>query len=1050
MHKTPIQILAVSVYIPCRGEANRQVAKQCLTAFLREKASRPTWTRVVIGGDFNMNEGELAVLLSQSKSGIEVLPNPLMKTRWSWTTNWSSIDHIAAKGFRERPFVWPIQHYDISDHFPVYVKIKFEKTFIPERKSIISRAKVKDVRPIFVADEKWNAVTEKTDSNLSTLAKAFIDSVWEVANGCNVTSKPHPKEWRVYISKETRTLIAKRRNVFKHRKDPDFDRTVYDKLMMRVQKSKKKDACEARTRKTHAIAKMVVENRYKDLFLEIRSSTGDGVSDKPVLDESTGSVIHDKKGKEELWARYFGDLASDKTGHSRDPNFWIDKFPIKHNVYPECNSPLYYEELWGALKSTPWGKAPGLDGIPADVLKVIAMEEEPVSAAAKALWKTVSSIWNKAEIPNEINVGEVVPIPKKTMSVVTMSDTRGIVLLPSLTKVIAKIAARRINCIAEEHGLLAKEQAGFRTLEECTAQVASLYEVVKRRSIRGQPTYLAFIDYAKAYDKVPHKALLRKLECIGIGGHLLDVIRSLYKDPRMCVRVGSSTSPIVNYHCGVRQGCPVSPILFDLFINDLLLGMEGVTIPGVDSTISGLLFADDAVILAESESALRRNLKILSSWSEKHEMSVNASKCGIMAISTTEQIEAGGPESILLNKKAKREPNEPESFEIMGNEVPIITEYVYLGIRFTPDLCLNSMMKHCESKGKKAFGAMYYLLSRKDMPVFVKTLALKVKLQAILTYGAEVWGMSTARCKGIQRIMNAACRIIVGGGKNASMDRIRSELGVKSVANIAAVKRARAVAKWPGCKTWISTLSNSHFRSREWTWVSGNIKWLKRYAGWEIGRALTTTIIDDVFASREVESRTKIGTWAAEYRLSTKPVWIKLGSLYPELQRGCLGIGRMRSGTFNFVRNLVNKRILGNQYRSFCPFCNNSDEETIEHLFFYCQRWEEYRGHYFPWWSTGASQYIKKINSMSMVLQALLRILLGEEAGSDELVCLYTNFGNSAIIEQSSTDSFVVPAARFLQRIIPLREGIIRRIISVDRRVSWSQSSMSTAELVAP
>ncbi|KKO75597.1 hypothetical protein AAJ76_1700065106, partial [Vairimorpha ceranae] len=77
------------------------------------------------------------------------------------------------------------------------------------------------------------------------------------------------------------------------------------------------------------------------------------------------------------------------------------------------------------------------------------MEEEPESKAAQALWITVRAIWNEAVIPREINVGEVVPIPKKVMSVVNMGDTRGIALLPSLTKVVAKIAANRISQIAE-------------------------------------------------------------------------------------------------------------------------------------------------------------------------------------------------------------------------------------------------------------------------------------------------------------------------------------------------------------------------------------------------------------------------------------------------------------------------------------------------------------------------------------------------------------------------------------------------------------------------
>jgi hypothetical protein len=87
----------------------------------------------------------------------------------------------------------------------------------------------------------------------------------------------------------------------------------------------------------------------------------------------------------------------------------------------------------------------------------------------------------------------------------------------------------------------------------------------------------------------------------------------------------------------------------------------------------------------------------------------------------------------------------------MGKSVPIVNEYVYLGVRFTPDLFLISMMKHCESTGRKALGAMYYLLTNKTMPVFVKSLAIKAKQQPIITYGAEVLGVSTNRCKGIQK-----------------------------------------------------------------------------------------------------------------------------------------------------------------------------------------------------------------------------------------------------------------------------------------------------------
>ncbi|KAK6090308.1 hypothetical protein P3W45_000665 [Vairimorpha bombi] len=495
-----------------------------------------------------------------------------------------------------------------------------------------------------VHDEKWNAVMRKTDGSLSILADAFINSVVH-AN----------KTWKVNVSRETQ---------YKNRR-----------------------------KKTQAIAKIVEEGRYKDLWMEINKCESNGLSDKPVLDESKGTVVHDKKGKEKLWAKHFG-----------------------------------------------------LDGVPVDVLKVIAMEE--------------CLVFPDAQAPGGAFTEE-----------------------------------------GDDHKnrLLTKEQGTLGSWR-CTAQVAILYEIAKRRSIRDQATFIAFIDCSKAYDKIPQGALLRKLKSIGITGHLLKVIKLLYEDPRMCIRVGSSLSPVFNYHCEVQQ------------------------VSGVDNTINGLMFADDAIILAGSKG-------------EKHEMCVNASKCAIIEINSDRDLPFNTERDEIIPKRSRRDIDDPSPYLVMGKSVPI----------------------HCESKERKALGAMYYLLTSKNMPVFVKSLAIKAKQQPIVTYGDEVWGMSTNRCKDI--ITNEACRLVL-------------MLGIASMANIATVKRARAVARWPGCKTWITDLSSSTFVSRQWTWVNENIKCLKRYAGWNPGQAMTKEFIDKVFSLREQDNKTKIGAWAEEYELIAKPFWI--------------------------------------------------------------------------------------------------------------------------------------------------------------------------------
>ncbi|OMJ16027.1 Retrovirus-related Pol polyprotein from type-2 retrotransposable element R2DM [Smittium culicis] len=129
--------------------------------------------------------------------------------------------------------------------------------------------------------------------------------------------------------------------------------------------------------------------------------------------------------------------------------------------------------------------------------------------------------------------------------------------------------------------------------------------------------------------------LLHKLRSVGIGGKLLDMIKGMYDAPKIAVRVENEVSNPTEYLCGVLQGCPASPILFDFYINDIFKSVSGVRVrvPWFTSRIPGLLFADDAVLLAESSADLQYALNTITEWSDTWEMAVNASKCGIMTIS---------------------------------------------------------------------------------------------------------------------------------------------------------------------------------------------------------------------------------------------------------------------------------------------------------------------------------------------------------------------------------------------------------------------------------
>ena len=146
--------------------------------------------------------------------------------------------------------------------------------------------------------------------------------------------------------------------------------------------------------------------------------------------------------------------------------------------------------------------------------------------------------------------------------------------------------------------------------------------------------YLCFIDYSKAFDKVRHEKLFNILEHLDIDGKDLRVIRNLYWDQSAAVRIGGELSEYKLIKRGVRQGCVVSPDLFNIYSEMILGNLEnypGVKING--ENINNIRYADDTVLIADSEENLQRLLDITIEKSEEMGLTLNVKKTECMVIS---------------------------------------------------------------------------------------------------------------------------------------------------------------------------------------------------------------------------------------------------------------------------------------------------------------------------------------------------------------------------------------------------------------------------------
>ncbi|OMJ16070.1 Transposon TX1 uncharacterized [Smittium culicis] len=317
-------------------------------------------------------------------------------------------------------------------------------------------------------------------------------------------------------------------------------------------------------------------NRYLDL-----------IADGPVYDKSK-NLSTEKHEKLKVWTNHFDDLAKDTTGSRRTTDKWENLISNDCDYFPECDSSIQWTEISDELRDTPNNKAPGVDGVLSEVWKLVMTATSPTSPLAKLIHKIINIMYDTGDIPKCLETSVVVPVPKKG-DLKDPDNYRGLFLIPTLVKLVAKIVATKLSKIDAKYNILVKEQAGFRNFEECAGQATTLYEIVRRRKILNKETWLCYIDYSKAYDRVPHMALLHKLRSVVIGGKLLNMIKGMYDAPKIVVRAGNKVTYPSEYLCGVHHGCPVSPILFDFYINDLFKSVRGVRVPELTSRIPGLL-----------------------------------------------------------------------------------------------------------------------------------------------------------------------------------------------------------------------------------------------------------------------------------------------------------------------------------------------------------------------------------------------------------------------------------------------------------------------------
>lgn len=463
-------------------------------------------------------------------------------------------------------------------------------------------------------------------------------------------------------------------------------------------------------------------NNSKKAFETVRKITTKPSNRSPVIEDQNGKLLSNAADVAGRWSEYCRDLYN----HSAD----VDAGKIGEldaaSVPAEDDKDLLIlrEEVVAAVKSLKAGKAPGGDNIQGELIK------HGGDAMIDALHKICNAIWTSGKWPKQWCQSIVIPIPKKG-NLKKCTNYRTISLISHPSKVMLRVLLNRLTPHVEE--LLGDEQAGFRAGRSTVEQIFNIRVIAEKYQNHHSPVFHNFIDFKKAFDRVWHDALWSVMRKHGFSPTIINLIEALYRNAESAVRVGGTVSDWFQATVGVRQGCLLSPTLFNVFLEEIVSEAMDMITPSISvggRGITNLRFADDIDLLAASGQELQLLTSRLDNVAGAYGMQISAEKSQILVTGCTDTQDAN---ITLGNTQLKQ-----------------VSAFKYLGAMITSDTRCMTELKCRIAAALSAMTKLQVVWKDKNIHLKSKIRLLRAVVISVLLYACQTWTINAEITRRIQ------------------------------------------------------------------------------------------------------------------------------------------------------------------------------------------------------------------------------------------------------------------------------------------------------------
>jgi len=576
------------------------------------------------------------------------------------------------------------------------------------------------------ADEKWE-----------NMKKAVLESARETCGETKPGKRKDKKEtW--WWNEEVQSMIKIKKQRFK-----EWQKNGNDENKEAYKQAKREAKIAVAKAKTDA---------WKEWYENLESKEGErtiyriarqrarnrkDIGEMTAIRNQEGDIIIKELEVKRRWREYFNTLLNVENDREPPTDIPPTEGPVKI---------IGLHETKLALKKMKTGKAPGCSGLTIDLLKALNGHGDQM------VHDMLEAIWQNEKVPKDWQKSEIVPIYKQKGDPLECANYRGIKLLEHVMKVLERVLDLRLRELVN----IDKMQFGFCKGRGTTDATFIVKQIQEKYLEKRKDLYFVFVDLEKAYDRIPRELVYWSLRKRNVPEKLVRLVKATYDNAETVVRTTHGQTEPFKIKVGLHQGSALSPFLF-LVVLDTISKEFRTGLP------RELLFADDLVLIAESEEEAQEMWLKWQSGMARHGLKANTSKTVVM-VSSKNKVST----TIVDNKNTKLHQ---------------VGKFKYLGTSMSEsggsEEAVKARVSAAWAKWRELNGVIY----DKKMPRNLKMKIYKSIIRPVLLYGAEVWALrkkeerllETTEMKMLRRIKGVTLR-----DKERSKD-IRRELRIDSI-----------------------------------------------------------------------------------------------------------------------------------------------------------------------------------------------------------------------------------------------------------------------------